>query len=81
MLDSKLRDEIAAKFAALLAASPAKDIEKNFRALIASTLARLDLVTREEFDVQRDLLAKTRERMTAFESRLAELEGKLGRDR
>jgi hypothetical protein len=81
MLDSKLREEIAAKFAALLAASPAKDMEKNFRALLASTLARLDLVTREEFDVERDLLAKTRERMAALESRLAELEAKLGRER
>ena len=60
------------------AASPAKDAEKNFRALLAATLARFDLVTREEFDVQRDLLARTRERLVALETRVAELESKLG---
>ncbi len=78
MLDAKLKEEISAKFAALLAASPAKDLEKNFRALVSSTLARLDLVTREEFDVQRDLLARTREKLTALEARVAELERLLG---
>jgi len=80
MVDPKLREEIFAKFAALVAASPAKDAEKNFRALLAATLARFDLVTREEFDVQRELLARTREKLTALEARLAELEAGLGGD-
>ena len=80
MPDPKLLEEISAKFAALLAASPAKDVEKNFRALLAATLARFDLATREEFDVQRELLARTREKLVTLEARVAELEGKLGHD-
>lgn len=78
MSNAKFLDEIAAKFSALLAASPAKDLEKNVRALLAATFSHLDLVTREEFDIQRELLARTRERLAQLESRLAELESKTG---
>lgn len=78
MSDAKFLDEIAAKFSALLAASPAKDLEKNVRALLAATFTRLDLVTREEFDVQRELLARTRERLALLETRIVELESKIG---
>lgn len=79
MLDPKLMDEISAKFAALLAASPAKDMERNFRAFMSATFARLDLVTREEFDTQRELLARTREKLATLEARVAELENRFGR--
>jgi BMFP domain-containing protein YqiC len=58
----------------VLAASPAGDVEKNLRALLASVFAKLDLVTREEFDVQREVLGRTREKLTALEARVAELE-------
>ncbi|HEX8989066.1 MAG TPA: accessory factor UbiK family protein [Rhodocyclaceae bacterium] len=78
MTDTRLFDDLAAKFSALLAASPAKDLEKNMRALLASTFARLDLVTREEFDIQRELLSRSRERLALLETRIAELEAKLG---
>ena len=67
-------DDLSAKVSELLAASPAQDIEKNVRALVSSALGRLDLVTREEFDVHAKLLARARERLAALEARLAELE-------
>jgi BMFP domain-containing protein YqiC len=57
--------------------SPAKDIEKNVKAMMTQGFSRLDLVTREEFDVQAQVLAKTRAKLEALEARLAELEGKL----
>lgn len=74
MLNPKLLDEMSARVSALLAASPAGDVEKNLRALFASVFAKLDLVTREEFDVQREVLGRTREKLTALEARVAELE-------
>lgn len=74
MSDPRLLDDLAARFSALLAASPARDVEKNARALLGGALARLDLVTREEFEVQRELLARARERLGQLEARIAELE-------
>lgn len=50
------------------------DLEKNFRGVLASGLARLDLVTREEFEVQAAVLARSREKLEQLEARLAELE-------
>lgn len=76
--DPRLLNDLAAKLSALLAASPARDVEKNARALLGGAFARLDLVTREEFDVQRELLARARERLAALEARVAELEAKAG---
>jgi hypothetical protein len=74
MLNPKLLDEMSARVSTLLAASPAGDVEKNLRALLSSVFAKLDLVTREEFDVQREVLSLTREKLTALETRVAELE-------
>ena len=51
-----------------------RDLEENFRSILASGLGRLDLVTREEFEVQRAVLARTREKLEALEKRLAEME-------
>ena len=51
-----------------------EDAEKNFRAVLESSLAKLDLVTREEFEVQEAVLARTREKLEGLEARLAELE-------
>ena len=67
-------DELNTRISELIAASPAKDIEKNLRVLMSSFFSRLDLVTREEFDVQAKVLARTREKLTALEARVAELE-------
>jgi hypothetical protein len=70
----KLFEEIGAKISETIAASPAKDIEKNIKALMSSTFTRLDLVTREEFDVQQEVLVRTREKLALLEDRLAKLE-------
>lgn len=77
MFSQKLFEEISAKISDTIAASPAKDIEKNVKAMMASTFARMDLVTREEFDVQQEVLLRTREQLTALESRLAKLESEI----
>jgi BMFP domain-containing protein YqiC len=74
MLDPKLLDDISNKMSALLAATPAKDIEKNAKAMLSGMLGRLDLVTRDEFDVQTQVLARTREKLTALEARVEALE-------
>jgi BMFP domain-containing protein YqiC len=77
MLNAKTFDEIAARIGQVIANSPAKDIEKNVKAMLASSLARLDLVPRAEFDVQAHVLLKTRAKLEALEKRLAELEQRL----
>jgi len=74
MLNNKLFDEFGRKFSELLAQSPLQDVEKNSRALLAQMFAKLDLVTREEFDVQQQLLVRTREKLAELEVRVAELE-------
>lgn len=74
MLNPKILDEIGTKVNELLAQSPVKDVEKNLRILLAGVFARLDLVAREEFDVQQGVLKRTREKLTALEARVAELE-------
>ncbi len=76
MLSQKVIEEISGKINEALAASPARDIEKNVRAVLAGVFSRLDLVTREEFDVQREVLARTREKLDLLEVKLAELENK-----
>ncbi|MEW5708653.1 MAG: accessory factor UbiK family protein [Pseudomonadota bacterium] len=78
MVRKELLDEIGSRVSEVLAASPAKDLEKNLKALLASVFARLDLVTREEFDVQREVLARTREKLEALERRVAALEAQAG---
>jgi ubiquinone biosynthesis accessory factor UbiK len=74
MVSQKLLDEIGSKIRGVVAGTPAQDVEKNVRAMLASAFARLDLVTREEFDVQSAVLARTREKLTRLEAKLAELE-------
>ncbi len=77
MLKDKIFDEIASKISEAIAASPAKDVEKNVRALMASAFTRLDLVTREEFEIQQQVLVKSREKLTELETRIAELEARV----
>ena len=74
MAENRLLDEMDRRIREILARSPAADLEKNLRALMQSALGRLDLVTREEYDVQREVLARTRAKLEALEARLAELE-------
>jgi BMFP domain-containing protein YqiC len=67
-------EDIAARVAKGLADSPAADLEKNLRASLAGLFSRLDLVTREEYDVQATLLARAQERLALLEARLTKLE-------
>lgn len=73
-MNQKLLDDINDRLKAVLAQSPAADLERNLRALLGSALTRLDLVSREEFDIQRELLARTRSRLEALEKQVAGLE-------
>jgi BMFP domain-containing protein YqiC len=76
MADNRLLDEIDRRMKEIFAQSPAADLQKNLRALLQSALGRLDLVTREEYDVQREVLARTRARLAELEAKVAELETK-----
>ena len=74
MLNTKIIDEIASKISQMLASTPAADIEKNLNALLRGVFTKLELVTREEFDIQTQVLQRTREQLDALEKRLAEIE-------
>ena len=71
---NKFLEDLGARLSALIAASPAADLEKNARTLLASGFAKLDLVSREEFDIQTQVLQRTREKLKALEARLDRLE-------
>lgn len=74
MLDPKVFEDFSARLGAIIAASPVADIEKNARALLSSFFAKLDLVSREEFDIQSQVLLRTREKLKALEERVSRLE-------
>ena len=76
MLNSKTLDDLAARIGKAMENSPAKDIEKNVKAMLGSGLARLDLVPRAEFEIQAQVLLKTRGKLEALEARLAEIEAR-----
>lgn len=75
----RILDEIGAKLSELAANSPAKDIEKNVKALVGSAFGKLDLVTREEFDLQREMLAHARMKLIEVEERVTTLEAEVAR--
>ncbi len=77
MLNKNVIDEINAKVSEILHNSPAKDIEKNIRMLLSGAFTRLDLVTRDEFDVQQEVLQRTREKLMVLEGKVSELEALL----
>ena len=76
-METRFLDELNKRVGELLAASPAKELEKNLRALLSSAFSRLDLVTREEFDVQQEVLGRLREKLQQMEAKVAALEGGL----
>jgi BMFP domain-containing protein YqiC len=80
-MNEKLLSEIAARLAAMAASNPAKDLEKNMRGVLSSAFTRLDLVSREEYDVQAQVLARSREKLAALEARVAELEARAAASR
>jgi BMFP domain-containing protein YqiC len=70
-------DEMQSRINEAIQNSPMKDVEKNVKAMMSQGFAKLDLVTREEFDIQAQILAKTRAKLEALEARVAELETQL----
>jgi hypothetical protein len=74
MFNAATLDELARKIGRALESSPARDIEKNVKAVLQSGLQRLELVPREEFEVQAQVLLRSREKLEALEKRVAELE-------
>lgn len=83
MIDAKVIDDLARRLSNAVPAGlreAQQDIEKNFRTVLQNTLAKLDLVTREEFDVQTRVLARTREKLEALEKTIAELEARRSND-
>jgi ubiquinone biosynthesis accessory factor UbiK len=76
-IDPRFIEDVARRLSAAVPESLAnmrRDLEDNFKAVLQSTLARMDLVTRQEFDVQAGVLRRTREKLEALEAKLAELE-------
>ena len=69
-------DQLAQKLGELFKQSPARDLEQNLKAGLTAWLAKLDVITREEFDVQAEVLSRTREKLTQLEARLKELEAR-----
>ena len=80
MLDFKAIDDLARRLSELVPPGlkdARADLEQNFKSTLQAGLARLDLVTREEFDVQRAVLLRTREKMDALERTVEQLEARL----
>ncbi len=77
MRNETLFQELNARLSDLIAKSPARDLEKNARALLSGFFTRLELVTREEFDVQTAVLHRTREKLEQLEAKVIELENVL----
>ncbi len=73
-MDQKLLEEINAKVRAALAQGPVADIEKNLHVLLGGLFNRLDLVRRDEFDVQREVLVRARAKLAELEQKIAALE-------
>jgi BMFP domain-containing protein YqiC len=71
-----LFDDLSARINEALRNSPAQDIERNIRALLASWFDRMDVVMREDFEVQRKLLEQTQAKLAALEARVSELEAR-----
>lgn len=71
MNDPRLLDEIGAKLSEILATSPARDVEKNARALLSAFFDRFDLVTREDFEVQKRVLERAQARIAELEKKLS----------
>ena len=81
MIDASILDEISRRLGTMLPpglADAKEDFERNARAAVQGSLSKLDLVTREEFDVQTAVLARTRERLEELEKRLDEMTSEAG---
>ena len=74
MVKQKFFDELSQKISDTIASSPAKDLEKNIKSLMGAAFTKMDLVTREEFDIQQQVLLKTREQLSILEQKVMALE-------
>ena len=79
MPQTRILDDLSARISEFLAASPAKDVERNLQALLSAAFAKLDLATRAELEVQAKVLARSREKLSELEARVAELEARSSR--
>ena len=79
-MDKRFVDELSERIRKLVANSPFEDLQKNIKTILSSKLSKLDLVTREEFDVQQALLQRTKKSVKSMEQRIVELEEKLKND-
>ena len=79
MPQTRILDDLSARISEFLAASPAKDVQKNVQALLSAAFAKLDLATRAELEVQAKVLARSREKLSELEARVAELEARLSK--
>ena len=73
-MNAKLIDDLNERINALLRNTPLADAQKNMKVMLTQAFTKMELVTREEFDIQTQVLARTREKLTALEARLAALE-------
>lgn len=80
MIAKQLFEDMTTKISETIANSPAKDLEKNAKAMLSGALNKMDVVTREEFDVQQQILIKTRTKLSEVEARLAALEALLNKE-
>jgi BMFP domain-containing protein YqiC len=76
MIDKRLFEELNQRISEALRQSPAADLEKNLRALLAGWLDRFDLVSREDFEVQKKLLERAQSKLAELEARIAVIEGR-----
>jgi hypothetical protein len=74
MIDSRLFEELRSRIDQALRDSPAQDVEKNIRALLSAWFERMDLVLREDFEVQKKLLERAQSKLAELEARIAQLE-------
>ncbi len=81
MKNSQFLEDLSLKIRELISGSPAGDLEKNLRALLQGAFTKLELVSREEFEVQAEVLRVTRERLEALQTRVAQLENSTGEER
>jgi BMFP domain-containing protein YqiC len=79
VIDKRFLDDLSARIDEALRGSPAQDVEKNLKALLAAWFDRLDLVLREDFDVQKRLLERAQAKLAELEARIAELEARKAR--
>ena len=76
-MSKKILDELQSKLGQIMESSPAKDIERNVRALLTQAVSRLELVTSEEYEVQKLIIVQLQNRINILEKRLSDLENRI----